>query len=466
MSKDREEKRYEKEKKMKEPSIQPSLLLAPERTDSSPPATEREKANAKEETGEWKGMDAESFEKVQKRAGEEASKAKQEVETKCVVDGDKEQNGKEELAGSLLGHIDGILDKQLGDFSSEMQLVLQGESIQYSFPESPESPASSSHTDATANPHPLPHPVVSQFSQYVSFYNPCPPVQDYVSSLQDNIDSMLMELGGTWPRHEPIAGRTNTDAALAGEVSAFVSSIRAAKAKAGTHDGDRKATAADGSPSDGQSLAASRGGEVWQHHTSKQLPDAANSRSSPAPPVLMSDSTSVSGSVYKPTNAAVHHPPPSMSPQSQWKPQQGHTSEAGHSIRLAWDTSITRTIHCTAAVGSGSSFAGSSCEVTLSGLDGVSTRLLEPPHPSEPASTPAPASGPRSGSSPPAAALSSLISQLQPEVFSNLVEIIKDVKRNFVQFYLHSTESGDGIYDEVKVISRAACVDTLGCLNQ
>lgn len=460
MSKDREEKRYEKEKKTKEPSIQPPLLLTPERTDSSPPATEREKDYATEETGEGKGMDAESFEKVQKRAGKEASKVKQEVEMKCVVDGDEEKNGKEELVGSLLGHIDGILDKQLGDFSSEMQLVLQGESIQYSVPESP---ASSSHTDATANPHTLPHPVISQFSQYVSFYNPCPPVQNYVSSLQDNIDSMLMELGGTWPRHEPIAGRTNTDAALAGEVSAFVSSIRAAKAKAGTNDGDRKATAADASPSDGQSPAASRGGEVWQHHASKQFPDAANSRSPPAPPVVMSDSTSASSSVYKPTNAAVHHPPPSMSPQSQWKPQQSHASEA---IRLARDSSITRTIHCTAAVGSGSSFAGSSCEVTSSGLDGVSTPLLEPSHPSEPASTPAPASGPRSGPSPPAAALSSLISQLQPEVFSNLVEIIKDVKRNFVQFYLHSTESGDGIYDEVKVISRAACVDTLGCLNQ
>lgn len=482
MSEDRVEKLHEKEKKNKEPSvsvsIQPSLSPAPERTDSSPPATEREKDNAKEETGEVKEMNAGSFEgererqpfeKVQKRGGEKASKIKQEeekVEMKCVVDGDKAQNGKEELVGGSLlsplvssspscplGHVDSIVDKHLGDFSSEMRLVLQGESIHYSFPES--SP-SSSHTDATAIPHTHTHTAISQFSQYVSFYNPCPPVQDYVSSLQDSIDSMLMELNDTWPSHKPAAGRTNTDATLASEVSAFVSSIRAAKAKTGTSDGG-EATAADVGPSDSQSPVPSRGGEVQQPHTSKQFPDAANNRSSPASPVTLPVTTSASGCVYKPTNAAVHHPPPGMSPQSLWKPQLSHSSEITHSIRPTQDNSITRTIHCTAAVESGSSFAGPSCEVTSPGFSGVSKPLLEPSHPSEPASTPAPVSvpGPRSGPSPPATALSSLISQLQPEVFTNLVEIIKDVKRNCVQFYLHSTEPGDQVYEDVKVTSWA-----------
>ncbi|XP_050930559.1 LOW QUALITY PROTEIN: protein TASOR [Lates calcarifer] len=51
---------------------------------------------------------------------------------------------------------------------------------------------------------------------------------------------------------------------------------------------------------------------------------------------------------------------------------------------------------------------------------------------------------------PPATALSSLISQLQPEVFNSLVEIIKDVRKNSLQFYLHSTEPGDQVYEDVK----------------
>ncbi|XP_032369638.1 uncharacterized protein LOC116687986 isoform X2 [Etheostoma spectabile] len=47
-------------------------------------------------------------------------------------------------------------------------------------------------------------------------------------------------------------------------------------------------------------------------------------------------------------------------------------------------------------------------------------------------------------------ALSSLISQLQPEVFNSLVEIIKDVKKHSLQFYLHSPEPGDQVHEDVK----------------
>nr|XP_023667074.1 protein TASOR isoform X1 [Paramormyrops kingsleyae] len=53
----------------------------------------------------------------------------------------------------------------------------------------------------------------------------------------------------------------------------------------------------------------------------------------------------------------------------------------------------------------------------------------------EPASGPAHSSGPNS--------ISSLISQLKPEVFSSLVEIIKDVRKNTVKFYIHSQEESD-----------------------
>uniref|UniRef100_A0A671XYD9 Uncharacterized protein n=1 Tax=Sparus aurata TaxID=8175 RepID=A0A671XYD9_SPAAU len=145
----------------------------------------------------------------------------------------KPSNAKELLSGSMfsvtsprpcpLRHIDNIVDKHLGDFSSEMQDVLQEESVHYSFPQSPHS---TSNTDTAALQHTLPPTPLSQFSQYVSFYNPCPPVQDYVDSLQDSINSVLAELGDSWPSHKPAPSGTNIDAALANTVSAFVSSIR------------------------------------------------------------------------------------------------------------------------------------------------------------------------------------------------------------------------------------------------
>lgn len=57
---------------------------------------------------------------------------------------------------------------------------------------------------------------------------------------------------------------------------------------------------------------------------------------------------------------------------------------------------------------------------------------------------------------PPASALTSLISQLQPEMFNNLMEIIKDVQRNSLQFYVHSPTREDQLKEEIKVSSWAA----------
>ncbi|KAK1901696.1 Protein TASOR [Dissostichus eleginoides] len=84
----------------------------------------------------------------------------------------------------------------------------------------------------------------------------------------------------------------------------------------------------------------------------------------------------------------------------------------------------------------GSSLAGTKYEGSLPGFSCVS----EPVSASVPGPTP----------TPPASALSSLISQLQPEVFNSLVKIIKEVKRNSLQFYLHSIEPGDQVHQEVK----------------
>ncbi|XP_038553930.1 uncharacterized protein tasora isoform X3 [Micropterus salmoides] len=471
VSKDREEKPQGKEKKNEEPSIsasiQPSIPPAPEsRTNLSLPPGEREKEHAQGKMAEVKAEPVEEeketqpVERVQKRDEEEANEgqqAKEElVEMIHGVASEQQEEVKEHVGGFLfspsissppsrpLRDIDGIVDKHLGDFSSEIQLLLQEESVHYSFPQSPHS---TSNTETTALEHTLPHTPISQFSQYVSFYNPCPPVQDYVSSLKDSINSMLTEFDDRWPSHKPVTSRTNADAALANRVSDFVSSIRAANAKTGRDDDGfcGELTAAD-SFSVSQTPALSRGGEVWQPHIiTKQFPDAANNRNPPISNVTLSVTTSASVSVYKPTNAAVLHPS-NNSPHSHWKPPVAHNN------RQTQDDSTSSTVHCTTGVEGGGGLADTNYEVTLSGFSGVPKPLTEPSHPSEPVSSLATTSvlRPNIGQAPPATALSSLISQLQPEVFSSLVEIIKDVKRNSLQFYLHSTEPEDQVYEDVK----------------
>lgn len=441
--------------------IQQSIPPTPKRTSISPNTTEREKQGAQEKAAHKKinaehlAAAREPLEKVIKSA-----KAEQLAETvlleehKITAGSDKEQKAEAKKLPNdssfspsssspptcPLGHIDNLIDKHQGDLSTEIQLVLQRESIHYSLPQSPHS---TSNTDATAAQHTLLHKPMSRFSQYVSFYNPCPPVQDYVSSLQDDIDSLLTELNDVWPYHKHPFNLTDTDNTLANKVNAFVSSIREAKSTSGIRDGG--VTAACSSAS--QTAGPRRGGEAWQPHA--KFPDSAH----PASHVTLSVSTSLSDSGCESASSTSRHSPSNISPQSQ----QSHTTGVNRTVRHAQDNSISRPLHCTAAVESGNSLPGSSCELTLPGFSGVSKHTMEAPHLSETAPNLPPMGNPapRSGSSPPATILSSLISQLQPEVFSNLVEIIKDVKRNSVQFYIHASEPGDQVYEEIKVTSHS-----------
>lgn len=287
-----------------------------------------------------------------------------------------------------LGHIDGIVEKHLGDFSAEMQLVLQRESICYSYSES-------ATTESTAGEYSLPHRPISKFSQYVSFYNPCPPVQYYVGSLQDNIESMLTELVSDWPRQKPASGPGTVNAALANKVSAFVSSIRASKED--LRDGEL--VAADVHVGHNP-LPSTEGGGWRRLHDTPTVPCAAFSASS---------------SLHMPTNPAGQQPP-CMTPSSHLTHQSGPTS---------WNSREH------------------------------SERTTSQPPPAPESSPPPEATSSRPPtpklSSPPTTALSSLISQLQPEVFHNLMGIIKDVRRNSVQFYLHSSEPEDQVYEDIKV---------------
>lgn len=264
------------------------------------------------------------------------------------VSGDEGQAAMKRAGGSLFPapssssshHIDAIVDKQKSNLSTKIQLILQRESIHLSLPQSPHS---TSGGDAQCEP--APHKLVSRFSQYVSFYNPRPPVHEYVSSLQDGISSLLTELQDGWlspaqPSDPPEPSDPPNSSNPSGKNNALASKVGAAR-----------------SPS--------------AHAATQWRPRPPNGHASP------------------PLSA-----PPSQPASARVQSAEPHPHDG------------------------------------VGGVDGTPQG-------------PAPYS--------PATALSSLISQIQPEVFSNLAEIVQDVKRNSVQFYVHATEPGDAVYEEIKV---------------
>ncbi|XP_047439664.1 protein TASOR isoform X2 [Mugil cephalus] len=411
---------YKEQKSQGNPSIylsnRPSNASAPQRrTNSSPPPADSLLKNEQEkqaaEKGQTKGEVTDSSTEMEQRG-----KVKEQVGVSLF------SPSVSSTAACPRRDIDSIVDQHLGDFSSDVQLLLQEESVHYSFPQSPHSTL---NPDAAAPQHTLPYVSVAPFSQYVSFYNPCPAVHDYVSSLQDNINNMLTEFEDTWPRQKPDASRTSADSTLANTVSAFVASVRAANAKTDAED-EVPAPFGGQTAADGQKKT-----EAWQ-------PDATNCRSSPTSYVSFSVPTSASSSVYQLPNTDVPCSP-NTSAQSQWKPQRSHSVTQN----------TARAGHCT----DGAEGQATSRDASLSGFGGVSKTWTDSPHalsPSEPVSSSTSASVPGAVPAPPATALTSLISQLQPEVFNNLVEIIKDIKKNSLQFYLHCTEPGDQVYEDVK----------------
>ncbi|KAG7244386.1 hypothetical protein INR49_001685 [Caranx melampygus] len=379
VSKDRREKPQGKEKKNEETFVFASMqpLSTERRTSTSPPSVHRQQ-DVKGEAGVMKELGVvllkEEKETVQ-RQGEVVTERwhdkVEDVVLMCEAAGEKRPKGEvKELVGICsppphpLRNIDSIVDKHLGNFSSDIQLLLQDESIHYSFPQC-------SFSASTEPQRTLPHSSICQFSQYVSFYNPCPPIQDYVSSLQESMNSMITEFSEGWTSRDTATSRTDTDTSLASTVSAFVASIRAANTKT---DKDGKVptpcgdlTAADGSASVSRTIVLPRGEEAWGPDAiSRQFPDAADSRTPPASHVTLSVPTSASGSVHKTDSTIVLHPPSGNSPH-----QQSYTLETnrtiGHTVRQTQDNSITRTIYCATDVEGGSSLPGSNSDLTLQG---------------------------------------------------------------------------------------------------
>lgn len=469
-SSDKGEKPQGKEKKTEEPcvsaAIRPSIPPSPERRISSPStervkeATERGMVKVKEEAVEAlvKEKESQAGEKVQKREIKATDDHEQDLEIQemdCKKGNVKELVGGSPSSASACTDINSIVDRHLGDFSSEIQLLLQEESTHYNLPQYPHS------TLITATPtpqHTMSYASVSQFSQYVSFYNPCPSVQDYVDSLKDGINSMITEFDDGWRERKPELSGTNPDSTLANTVSAFVASVRAANTTGRDDEGSASCdewTAADSGTTVSQSLALSRGNEAW-------LPDSTTYRNPTSSHVSLSIPTPSSGLIYEPANTSVLCPPPSTSPHSQWTPQQNETVEISRTITQdvsqTQENSTTRTVLCTAAADSGGVLPAKNIVVTLPGLGGTSDPLGEASNPSKPGSSPSsvPVAKPSVGTAPPATDLSSLISQLQPDVFNSLVEIIKEVKKNSLQFYIHCTEPGDKVTKDIKVASWAA----------
>ncbi|KAF7656332.1 hypothetical protein LDENG_00042900 [Lucifuga dentata] len=475
------------EEKNKELPSLPSIHQDPERRrhPAIPETQEQRTEDAEEEMRELQEV------KEEENWSDEGKEAAMGMEDENVVEvhlkdtavRDEEQNGEAmEVVGSSsslpplsspsvlpLRDVDSIMKRHLHSFSSEIQQLLQEEGVHFSFPQSPHDPTSCTQTAAPTDT--LPQIQLAPFSQYVSFYSPCPQVQNYVSSLKDSIDSILVEVANNWQSCKPDARQTDVDVALANRVSAYVASIRAANADVSR---DHEDSAVSGE------LAASGIGVLANRpNITRRLPDAA-SRNPPAPPSLGFTSTSLRlpsyelsadrlegsslhGSIFP--SASTNNPvlPPSFpgsynqSQQSEWKSQQNNGAIA-HGTRKTQDSSCTEASHCAAGI-TDRSLTHTDCTATLPEFGGILQHLAEPSQPAdregvlaEPVSCPASVSVPgfSTGPAPPPATLSSLISQLQPEVFSNLEEIIKDVKRNSLQFYIPSTLPEDHVYNDVR----------------
>lgn len=433
--------------KKEEHSVPVSALVdqhhppAPEQSTapSPPPANQvaEPEGEAKRVKVEVKAKSSEAWPREEKQIKKEPfafKQIKREQEEMIIDSEQKTKGGMQELGGGdayspsvssstacPIRDIDSIVDKHLGDFASDIELLLQEESGNCSLPQISHSLQTSSHQ------HVLPYASLSPFSHYVTFYNPCPPVQDDMSSLKDDISCMLGELDVSWPKHPADASHNNPDDTLAQSVSDFVASFRAESSDTGRSEEVflvRGGPAAGVEPSAGQASVFSRVGEVWQPEDTPWTP------LSPHQPV--SEPDSVFGSTYVPEGAL--------------KINRTITRS------VTEDNGTLRTIICTADEGE-ESLAGANCIVTVPGYNHASNSQTEPSRSFGPVSSPSSALVQDTDSEPVPSTtdLSSVLNQLNPDVLNNLVEIAKDIKRKSPQFYVHCAVPRDPVYEEVKV---------------
>ncbi|KAM9757993.1 LOW QUALITY PROTEIN: protein TASOR [Menidia menidia] len=242
--------------------------------------------------------------------------------------------------------IDSIVDKHLGDFSCELQRLLQEESVLYSRPQPPPTPPRRPRAPARAPVHTrvpvLPVRLLLQRQ----------PLRPGLRELSAGQHPQAAGWAGRPTAGRPTAGRRHLVGQLRERLRA---SVRAANGGAGREE------------------EPSAAGGGW--------------RSSPTPHATFSTPTSTPGSA---------HP-------------LAASSELGATPLPASDPPP---VHPAAGLSSAP----------------------------EPAASPGPS----------ATALNSVINQLEPDVLNNLAEIMKDIKKKSPQFYIHCTEPGDRVCEEVK----------------
>ncbi|KAL0978818.1 hypothetical protein UPYG_G00176120 [Umbra pygmaea] len=330
--------------------------------------------------------------------------------------------------------MDCILDQQFSNFSTELQILLLRESVQYSMP----------HPPSQYTPR---QPSLQPFSEYVSFYNSSPPMQAYVSSLRDRMCTVI-DTQEDW-----------IPAVVTGDPpqgSGDIHHHRAYQAPTTTYN--------------------------WNHYLgpdfqsypnnlsfSPFIPDGSNSYSSQAAsqfPSAVSQGNSGSKTVIMPSlgfpvpGTAYCHASPLYNDPTQTRLPLPQVSSSGAPLpvhpRLTdtdlesvdWTATLNKAdlddhgLQETYPPHTGGLFDSKDSKVIGESSVSVANAKAWPQFRPvvDSLSMPMEDSVPGSEQAPPED-ISSLISKLKPELFTNLVEIIKDVRRNAAQFYIHTQDS-------------------------
>ncbi|XP_055014928.1 protein TASOR-like isoform X3 [Boleophthalmus pectinirostris] len=277
--------------------------------------------------------------------------------------------------------IDSIINRHLDSFNSDVQCILQNQHVPYTFPQSPHSTSQPEHTASTSL-----HTPISQFSPYVSFYHPCPPVQWYVSSLHRQLSSILNDCENRWTPNRPdttASSVTTTDAAstpdLASRISEFVASIRA-----GNDEGDVLPETRD-----------------WQTVSEQEVATLS----------MDCDEDLIEKTIQNDVSCSDIETELDISNNGRRQVQFG-----SNRIEICFRNEPE-------------------AHSSNSRSDSEDVGDLTPASP--------PGNSDQN-------ALNSLINQLQPEVFTTLVEIIKDIKRNAQHYYIHCPEGDDYTIQEIR----------------
>nr|XP_029526223.1 uncharacterized protein LOC115135559 isoform X1 [Oncorhynchus nerka] len=416
----------------------------------------------------------------------------------------------------VLSRVNCVLDQQFSDFSTEMQILLLRESVHYSSPLIP-------------SQSPPGHPPILPFSEYVSFYNSSPPMQDYVSSLRDRMGTVI-DTQEQW-----IPSMVATDSPLVFSNNNHHHASHVHRTTYNWYPSSRGPVSHSVPSPHPPSLSASGRASSDSYSSlpvSHSVPNCHSPASSSGPSLnLASSNTYSSLAVYQfpsavsqfnsnnnnhviirsssfpgPGTASPFTPPLYNNPaQTELPLSQLHSSLAPLPIQpLAlgnqWITTAQTTTEnpdsdCREQLGtckpSAMSTTTKNTDLDARGLRGKckaqtsatfqskdnviivdppvsEATMVDPHHLTQMIESSSGVGGPFPSSGPdPPAPISSLISQLKPELFSNLVKIIKDVQKNSVQFYIHHIKEyiqrlGNIEHSPESFLERENCLEKYG----